>query len=72
MLISSEKYIKKKGKKYMNSTVMYCSLTNKPYIPKQQDALKKARKEKLYSGWFICGRISHLKDNYGYVQNQGK
>jgi hypothetical protein len=31
MLISSEKY-KKMKKKYMNSTVMYCSLTNKPLI----------------------------------------
>jgi len=30
MLISSEKYKKMKKKKYMNSTVMYCYLTNNP------------------------------------------
>jgi len=32
MLINNEKYKKNEKKKYMNSTVMYCSSTNKPII----------------------------------------
>jgi hypothetical protein len=63
MMISSEKYKKMKKKKYMSSTVMYCSLTNNPVISVSKNCLcfghsqkakgkrKRKRKRKRVGPW---------------------